>query len=36
VTQLERIVASLPALESLRPEPQRIVLGEWLDDRSVA
>jgi hypothetical protein len=34
--QLERIVAALPALESLRPEPQRIVLGGWLDDRSVA
>jgi len=35
-TQLERIVAARPALESLRPEPRRIVLGEWLDDRSVA
>jgi len=34
--QLERIVAALPALESLRPEPRRIVLAEWLDDRSVA
>jgi hypothetical protein len=35
-TRLGQIIAALPALESLRPEPRRIVLGEFLDDRSVA
>ena len=28
--EIASIVASLPALESLRPEPRRIVVGEYL------
>ncbi|TFG95957.1 MAG: PilZ domain-containing protein, partial [Myxococcales bacterium] len=35
-TQLGRIIAALPALESLRPEPRRIVLAELVAPRSVA
>lgn len=34
--RLERMVAALPAMESLRPEPQRIVLGEFFSECSVA
>jgi hypothetical protein len=34
--RLERIVAALPAAESLRPAPRRIVLGEYLCDRAAA
>ncbi len=30
------IVGALPAFESLRPEPRRIVLGEWLDEQPAA
>ncbi len=35
-SQLVRIVAALPAMESLLPAPERIVLGELLRDRTAA
>jgi hypothetical protein len=34
--EIAAIVASLPALQALRPEPRRIVLGAWLDEQSAA
>jgi hypothetical protein len=34
--EIAHIAAALPALEALRPEPRRIVLGAWLDEQSAA
>jgi hypothetical protein len=34
--EIAHIAAALPALEALRPEPRRIVLGEWLDEQPAA
>jgi hypothetical protein len=34
--QIARIVAALPAVQSLRPEPRRIVIGELLRERPAA
>jgi hypothetical protein len=34
--QLAQIIAALPAVQSLRPEPRRIVIGELLRERPAA